>query len=213
MTQSTSGGQRKTLRVKQAPGKMGEKMTSGKIVTGKMVTGLFRDRDSVERAYQAVTQRGYDNSDINLLMSDETRRRYFPDGGQPGNHPHSSELAGKAAETVEQPPKGNELGGPAGGTAGTIAPIIAAVGTLMLIPGLLIAGPVAIALAAAGAVGVAGGLVGALTDWGVPKGRVEEYEASIRDGGMLLGVKPRSDEDAEYIEREWQACGGELVHR
>jgi hypothetical protein len=27
-----------------------------------------------------------------------------------------------------------------------------------------------------------------------------------------MGVKPRSDEDASNLVREWQASGGELVH-
>jgi hypothetical protein len=47
-----------------------------------MVTGLFRDRDSAERAYQSLTDRGYDRDDVNLVMSDETRKRHFPQSGQ-----------------------------------------------------------------------------------------------------------------------------------
>ena len=42
-----------------------------------LVTGLFRDRDSAERAYQSVTERGYTKDDVNLAMSDETRKRHF----------------------------------------------------------------------------------------------------------------------------------------
>ena len=45
-----------------------------------MVTGLFRDRDSAERAYNSVTTRGYSNDDVNLLMSDETRNKHFAHG-------------------------------------------------------------------------------------------------------------------------------------
>jgi hypothetical protein len=48
----------------------------------KMVTGLFRDSESVERAYQSVAQRGYDKGDINVVMSDDTRKRYFSDDRQ-----------------------------------------------------------------------------------------------------------------------------------
>jgi len=32
-----------------------------------IITGLFRDRDSAERAYQSIVERGYDTSDINLV--------------------------------------------------------------------------------------------------------------------------------------------------
>src|SRR5204863_6916435 len=45
-----------------------------------MVTGMFRDRDSAERAYQSATGRGYGTQDINLAMSEDTRKKYFADG-------------------------------------------------------------------------------------------------------------------------------------
>ena len=57
----------------------------------KMVTGLFKDRESVERAYQSVAQRGYDTGDIDVLMSDDTRRRYFS-----GDRQIDTELGSKA---------------------------------------------------------------------------------------------------------------------
>jgi len=40
-----------------------------------MVTGLFRDRESAERAYGSLTDRGYSQDDVNLVMSDETRKK------------------------------------------------------------------------------------------------------------------------------------------
>ncbi len=42
-----------------------------------MVTGMFTDRDSAERAYKSLESRGYTKDDVNLLMSDETRKRHF----------------------------------------------------------------------------------------------------------------------------------------
>ncbi len=42
-----------------------------------LVTGLFNDRPSAERAYDSVTARGYAKNDVNLVMSDETRKRHF----------------------------------------------------------------------------------------------------------------------------------------
>lgn len=58
-----------------------------------MVTGLFRDRNSAERAYGTLTGRGYGKDDVSLLMSDETRTRDFPKGA-----PVPSELGTKAVE-------------------------------------------------------------------------------------------------------------------
>ncbi len=172
-----------------------------------MVTGLFSERADAERAWRAAVDLGYRSDDINLMLSEDTRTRMF--AGEQG-----AGLGAKAAEAAKEPTKGAEkIGGPTGGHVGMIAPVLAAVGTLLLIPGgIIAAGPVAIALGAAGAVGVAGGLVAALTDWGVPKGRVELYEAGIREGGVLIGVKPRSEQDAKKLAEAWKASGGELVH-
>lgn len=172
----------------------------------RFVTAVFRSPDAAERAYRAVVALGYKDADINLVISDETRDRLLSDVGHPN-------LSSNAAESAENPAKGADLGGPTGGTLGTIAPVLAAVGTAVLIPGLVIAGPIAIALMAAGAVGVAGGLIGALKDWGIPQDRVRDYEAAVRDGAILIGVKARSAEDAQQIEQKWRAEGGRFVER
>lgn len=166
-----------------------------------MVTGLFRDRDSAERAYGSLSSRGYGERDLNLAMSDETRQRHFS-GGQ------ETELGSKAAE-------GAGVGGAIGATVGAIGAALAAVGTSIAIPGLgiVLAGPAAAAIAGAGAGGVTGGLLGAMIGWGIPEERVKHYEQGIKDGGIVMGVTPRSDEDAAYIEREWRNQQGEHVYR
>jgi len=167
-----------------------------------MVTGLFRDSENVERAYEAVAELGYDKGDINVVMSDDTRKRYFSEDRE-----IDTELARKVAE-------GGELGGPKGGRISILIPILAAVGSTVALSGLglVIAGPVAVALAGAGAAGVAAGLIGALADWGIPEERLREYEAGIHDGGILVGVKSRSAEDARLIAQRWIAIGGQHVH-
>jgi hypothetical protein len=167
-----------------------------------MVTGLFSDSESVERAYEAVADLGYDKGDVNVVMSDDTRKRYFAEDRE-----IDTELARKAAE-------GGELGGPRGGRISILIPILAAVGTSVAFAGLgvVLAGPVAVALVGAGAAGLAAGLVGALADWGIPEERSRRYEAAIRDGGILVGVKSRSAEDARLIAQQWIEIGGQHVH-
>jgi len=176
----------------------------------KRVTGLFTDKESAESGYRSAARLGYEKSDIDVLMSEETRARYFLPG-----HDTKADLSGEASKNVAEDGKSlDDLGGPAGGTIGTIAPALAGVGTLLLVPvlGVVAAGPIAVALTAAGAVGLAGALIGALTKWGIPEQRIEEYEQGIRAGGILIGVKARSEKDAGDLVREWQVSGGKLVH-
>lgn len=167
-----------------------------------MVTALFRDRESAERAYHAVADRGYGDDDISVVMSDQTRKTYFTDTGMP-----RTELGSKAAA-------GAGVGSAVGGTVGAIAAAIAAVGTSLAIPGLgiVIAGPIAAALAGAGAGGLAGGLVGALIGAGIPEERVKHYESGLKEGGILLGVQARSADDAREIEEIWRGNKAEHVY-
>ena len=162
---------------------------------GNLATGLFSDRESAERAYEDLSSRGYSSEDINVVMSDDTRSKYFdnPSGRQ-------TELGNKAA-------KGAGVGGAIGGTAVGIAAAIAAAGASIAIPGLglVIAGPLAAGLAGAGAGAAGGGLIGAMVGWGIPKERVKDYESGIKKGGILMGVRPRSKEDADYLEGQWKS--------
>src|SRR5918997_903446 len=45
----------------------------------RSVHGLFRDRESAESAYRSLTERGYGKDDINVMMSDDTRKKYYPE--------------------------------------------------------------------------------------------------------------------------------------
>jgi hypothetical protein len=168
-----------------------------------MVTGMFRDRDSAESAYRSLSDRGYGKDDVNLIMSDDTRKKHFSDDKRTGD----TDLGSKALE-------GAGVGAGIGGTLGAILAGIAAVGTLA-IPGvgIIAAGPIAAALAGAGAGGALGGLIGALVGAGIPEDRAKLYEQGVRDGGIVMGVEPRSDEDAEYFENEWKRNRGEHVYR
>jgi len=157
------------------------------------VTGLFHDQQSAERAYISATEAGYSANDINVIMSEETRERYYGE-----NATLETEVGNKAAE-------GAALGGALGATAGAIAGAIAAVGTAIVLPGLglVIAGPLAAGIAGAGAGGVTAGLVGALIGWGIPEDTLKKYEADVKEGGILIGLNPKSEDDARRFQNEW----------
>jgi len=164
----------------------------------RMITAVFHDRESADRAYRAITDRGYDRDDVNMVMSDETRKTHFATPSVDG--PESKTLEGAGA------------GAGIGGTIGAVAGAIAAIGTSLVIPGLglVVAGPVAAALAGAGAGGLTGGLVGALVGSGIPEDRAKAYESDVKEGGIVMGVTPRSEEDARFIESEWRNYGDRL---
>ncbi len=167
----------------------------------RMVTGLFNDRESAERAYQSVTSRGYTHDDTNVIMSDETRNRYYPEGSE-----HTSALGDK---TLEDAGKGAAIGG----TLGAIIGGIAAIGTSVVLPGLglIVAGPLVAALTGAGAGGLTGGLIGALVGHGIPEEHAAEYESGIKNGGVFMGVNARNDEDAQHFHNEFSRSGGSHV--
>jgi hypothetical protein len=163
-----------------------------------IVTGLFEDKESAESVYNSLRSRGYTDDEINVIMSDATRDKYFR------THP----LGTNAAE-------GAAAGGAIGGTLGAVVGGIAAIGANLFLPGLglVVWGPIAGALAGAGAGGAVGGLVGALIGWGIPEDRAKVYAEGVKGGGTVIGVRPRNAEDAEYFHNEWtNKYGGREVH-
>ena len=172
--------------------------------TSPLVTGLFPDRSSAEAAYSAAEARGYTAEDMNLAMSDDTRKTHF-----------SGSTAGKETELGNKAAEGAGVGGAIGGTIGAIAAAVAAVGTSIALPGfgLVIAGPLAAAIAGAGAGAASGGLIGALVGWNMPEERVKNYEEGMKKGGILMGLRARNDSDAEHLETAWKSHNGQHVAR
>ncbi|MBA2709193.1 MAG: hypothetical protein H0U57_01170 [Tatlockia sp.] len=150
---------------------------------GKIRTELFADRESAERAYDEAIAEGYKPEEINVMMSDESRQKYY-----------DSDLVNKE-ETGNKSMEGLGVGSAVGGVIGGTLGAIAAIGTSILFPGLglIIAGPLAAGLAGAGAGSISGGLVGALIGWGIPEEKAKSYEKGIKSGGIVLGVDERPE--------------------
>ena len=164
------------------------------------VAGLFKDRESAESAYRSLAERGYGRDDVDVMMSEETRKRYFEDAPE-------TDLGSKALE-------GAGVGSAIGGTAAAVLAAVAAIGTNVIIPGLglTVSGPLAAALAGAGAGSLTGGLIGALVGAGIPEERARLYDEGIKSGRIYMGVNPRTEEDAAYFENQWKERG-EHVYR
>jgi len=179
-----------------------QKSTDYKKSENQMLTGMFSDRDSAERSYDALRKKGYTDKEISLIMSDDTRKKHFT------NKNDETKIGNKAAE-------GAGTGALIGGAVGTAVGIVAAIGTSLVIPGLglIIAGPILAGLAGAGAGGVTGGLIGALVGSGIPEERAKLYEKGVKDGRIVMGVHPRNEEDAKFFENDWRTNKGEEIYR
>jgi hypothetical protein len=59
--------------------------------------------------------------------------------------------------------------------------------------------------------GPIGALVTALVGRRIPQQRAALYDQGLRDGGIVVGVTPRSRQDAEQLQREWSAAGAKQI--
>lgn len=152
---------------------------------------LFDTKEDAEKAYNEAIKEGYTPEEINVLMSEESRKKYY------GSHLTEKKVVG------DKSMEGLAIGGALGGAiTGTLA-AIAALGTSLVFPGLglIIGGPLAAGLAGVGAGSISGGLIGALIGWGIPEERVNLYEEHLKSGGIVLGVDERRTSD---LRKKWE---------
>lgn len=161
----------------------------------KLITALYKNRVAAEAAVDAILKRGYTRDDLSVLMSDATRSKEF------------------AVQARTHAADGAGIGGALGGAVGAVLGAIVAVGSTIFLPGLnlVIAGPIAAALAGAGAGAATGGVIGALIGAGIPEYRAKVYEAGLRGGGILIGVEARSEDEVDVLEKLLEDVGGEHV--
>lgn len=143
----------------------------------KTLTGLFDDYDDAKRAVSDLEAAGVPSDDISIVAHNAHGKHLTDDG--------------RDNEAAEDAGKGAGVGAAIGGIGGLLAGL-----GLIAIPGL---GPVVaagwlastVAAAAGGALigGAAGGIVGALTDAGVPEHDAHVYAESVRRGGTLVTAR------------------------
>ena len=148
------------------------------------MTELFNSKNAAEKAYQQALDKGYQAEEIHVMMSDESRQKYY-----------NSELV--QIETQSKAMEGMAIGSATGGAIGATIGAVAAIGTSLVFPGLglIVAGPLAAGLAGAGAGSISGGALGALIGWGIPEEKAKMYEKGLQEGGIVLGVKEHPERD------------------
>ena len=166
-----------------------------------IISGTYADSASADRAYTDLRERGYSDEDIHVLMSEDTRKRYY-----------DRDADAVKIEEGSKAMEGAGAGAAVGGSLGGIIGAVAGIGGAVLIPGLgVVAGPLAGALAGAGAGGAAGSLVGALVGAGIPEEHAELYKRDIDEGGIVMGVHPR-DEDRDYVRERYNEYGARNIY-
>ncbi|MCK8823489.1 general stress protein [Fuchsiella alkaliacetigena] len=145
------------------------------------VIGVFANEERAERAVNEIKQAGLDEGEISIVAKGEEGATGEEQQGQ----------RGKTEMSFENQNLGD--GTATGGAIGGIAGLMAGAG-LFAIPGvgpIIAAGPIAAGLSGA----VAGGLTGALVDYGIPEEASQEYENQVRQGNILAICEGLEDRD------------------
>ena len=107
--------------------------TSDNASSQHRLTALFDTSDAAERAYATCQSRGYEIGDLNVVISEGTRKKLLE-----ADDDTKAKLATRKAE-------GGKLGGPTGGRTGLLMTIFAAVGAAIAIPAVgFAAGPLGV---------------------------------------------------------------------
>ena len=152
----------------------------------RTVVGSFDGYYAAQRAAHALLEDGFREEELSVIASN-VAGNYTPDG-LPGDEAASNAATGAVA------------GGLMGGAAGVVLSMVT-----LAIPGLgpiVAAGPLLAGLTGASAGAVAGGVIGALTDEGVPQEHATYYAEAVRRGGALVIVRiddVRADRAAEIL--------------
>jgi len=146
------------------------------------VFGIYRSRQNVEEAVDALRSANFRNTDISVLFSENVGTKDF------------------AHEKHTKVPEGSSAGAGTGAVIGGTLGWLTGIGALA-IPGVgpfIAAGPIVAALAGMGAGGVLGGVAGALVGMGIPEYEAKRYEGRVKEGGILLSVHC---DDADWKKR------------
>lgn len=159
------------------------------------IIGIFKDRFEAESAIDELEDLGYNPKDVSVVIKEGLK---------------VSEVSGsKGGSAAEGAVSGAATGGVLGGLAG----LLIGIGVLAIpgIGGLLVGGPIAVALGLTGAAAttisgattgaLAGGLVGGLIGLGVPEETARVYDQKVREGAVLLAVPSSTTEGEEEIRK------------
>lgn len=159
-------------------------------LSAQVVIGVFDGTATAQSAVSALEASGYPREDISLVMQER------------GSAP---ELGAEETQADKGIATGVGAGAVLGGIAGLAALAIPGVGPL------LAAGPLAALLGAVSGAAL-GGLIGSFTGLGIPTEAAKEYEAAVREGGVVVAAKAANADDEKRITSVLQQHGPRTVH-
>jgi hypothetical protein len=154
----------------------------------KTVVGVFDNIHDANSAVSALENAGFSRDDISVIANKNASAEY--ERTEQGKTDKTSVVASDAG-----------IGAALGGVGGLLWSFAA-----LAIPGVgpvLALGPLAAALGGAGIGAVAGGIIGALTESGIPESEASNYAEVVRRGQVLVSVRTdgmRADQAREILD-------------
>ncbi|MBV8816878.1 MAG: hypothetical protein JO022_00905 [Acidobacteriaceae bacterium] len=146
----------------------------------KTVIGVFDNMADAEAAVRALESAGYSRDDISVIANQT--------GSDAGDTTTSSTHESSASDVATDAGVGAALGGVGGLLLSFAALAVPGVGPVLAV------GPIVAALSGAGIGAVAGGLIGALTESGIPEDEAHAYAEGVRRGHILVSVHTTEDQ-------------------
>lgn len=148
------------------------------------VSGVFFSRRDADRAYHSLIRRGHTPDDISVLMSDETLSRSAV-GDEDSVHEDSA--LSRAA---------NAFTG-----------VIISITSMISIPGLGIAISKKLQQLLPADFAKTG-KSDAIKSSGIPEHQVPAYDTHMQEGGIIISVDPRNEQEEQEIVRDFRAFNG-----
>lgn len=160
-------------------------------MANRAVIGIFDNPFQAEDCLDRLRYAGFVPSDISVLTPDKEGMRDF------------------IHEKATKAPEGVATGATTGGVLGGIAGWLIGIGSLA-IPGVgpfIAAGPIMAALSGAAIGAATGGIAGGLIGMGIPEYEAKQYEAKVKEGGILISVHCENGDQVDQAKEIFRQSG------
>jgi len=154
----------------------------------KILSAVFPDQESVDKAFYMVTLKGYTKYELNIIMLESIRKKIIT---------ANEKIAGEAIS--KKPGKSSLRAAPLGAHNS----IEALLSTSTSLPGtkVQLVGSVSLSLADSGS--NSGGLLSILLGLEISEADAIAYDLAIQSGKIVMTVLPRNQLDRAYIKKQW----------